>query len=504
MNWKIARRIRRIVQVVCFALFIYFLFATLQQRAAPALVDIFSRLNPLSAISSMLASRAWIPRLGLALITLGLTVLIGRVWCGWICPMGSLLEWVRFRRAGKRSAALSPRLRLIKYLLLLAILFAALFGNLTLLIFDPLALLTHSMTTTLIPALTAGVNTIEQTLYPIGFMRPVIDGIERALRGTLLPVHQPVYAQNILIGLIFLVVLMLNLLADRFWCRYLCPLGGLLGLLSKIAILRPLIGDGCTRCGACGRACRPGAIERQGEAYEIVPSECTVCLDCLAGCPNKSIRFRAGLKPDVARPFDPSRRQALGALAGAAAGVLLLQTDLRSRQKNPALIRPPGAQDEDTFLSTCLRCTQCMKICPMTALQPALGQAGIEGFWTPVLTPRVGYCDYGCNACGRVCPSGAIPLLALEEKRQRVIGKAVVNRNRCLPWASNQPCIVCEEMCPTPTKSIRLEEVTVVNAQGETITVQRPYVVRELCIGCGICENRCPLEGEAAIRVYGV
>jgi formate hydrogenlyase subunit 6/NADH:ubiquinone oxidoreductase subunit I len=143
-----------------------------------------------------------------------------------------------------------------------------------------------------------------------------------------------------------------------------------------------------------------------------------------------------------------------------------------------------------------------MKICPTTALQPALFEAGVAGIWTPLVVPRVGYCDYGCTACGQVCPSGAIPLLALEEKRLTVIGKASIDRNRCLPWASGVPCIVCEEMCPTPHKSIRLEKAQVMDASGQTSTVQRPSVLREVCIGCGICEHNCPLEGSAAIRVY--
>jgi NAD-dependent dihydropyrimidine dehydrogenase PreA subunit len=145
-----------------------------------------------------------------------------------------------------------------------------------------------------------------------------------------------------------------------------------------------------------------------------------------------------------------------------------------------------------------------MKVCPTSGLQPARDEAGAEGAWTPVLLARAGYCDYGCNACGQVCPSGAIPALTLEEKRAAVIGRATVNRNRCLPWASATPCIVCEEMCPKPDKAIRLEEAIVINSAGETITVQRPYVLRDACIGCGICENHCPLEGEAAIRVYGL
>jgi ferredoxin len=143
-----------------------------------------------------------------------------------------------------------------------------------------------------------------------------------------------------------------------------------------------------------------------------------------------------------------------------------------------------------------------MKVCPTTVLQPALTEAGLEGVWTPVLVTRLGYCDYGCTACGDICPTGAIPTLSLEEKRIAVLGLARVDQSRCLPWAYETSCIVCEEMCPVPEKAIRLEEVTGSDAQGREMVLQRPYVVRELCIGCGICETKCPMLGEAAIRVY--
>jgi ferredoxin len=92
--------------------------------------------------------------------------------------------------------------------------------------------------------------------------------------------------------------------------------------------------------------------------------------------------------------------------------------------------------------------------------------------------------------------------LTLEEKRQQVIGHAYIDENRCIPWADHQDCIVCEEMCPVPDKAIKLETVDVVTPDGELVTVQRPHVVRERCIGCGICEYKCPVNGEAAIRVY--
>jgi polyferredoxin/formate hydrogenlyase subunit 6/NADH:ubiquinone oxidoreductase subunit I len=502
MTWSSWRRVRQAVQILSFAIFIYLIFSVVQQRIAPPLANLFFRLDPYSALGAMLASRQWIPKLGLALITVILTLLIGRVWCGWICPLGSLLEWVSFKKARIRAKAISPRWRWVKYFLLAVSLALALFGSLSLLALDPLAILTRTLTTAIIPALVYAVNAIEKVLYQVDFLSPALDSIDGLLRGTVMPFEQPAFSQSLAIVSIFAGIFALNLLAHRFWCRYLCPLGALLGLLSKVSIFRPVIGTKCTQCTRCAVVCKPGAVDTDPENFHIMPSECTVCLDCFANCKPGDIRFGLPLKPAPKQQFDLSRRQALGALATGAMGALLLSTDLRLQQDNPWRIRPPGVTDENVFLSTCLRCSQCMKICPTTALQPAFTESGLAGLWTPLVVPRVGYCDYACTACGQVCPSGAIPKLTLEEKRLQVIGKASIDRNRCLPWASGVPCIVCEEMCPTPQKSIRLEEAEVIDSQGQTSTVQRPSVLREVCIGCGICEHYCPLEGTSAIRVY--
>ena len=508
LDWKLARRLRQAVQILFFGFFIILLFIGLQRQTVFPLADFFFRINPLSAQTSMLAARAWIPRLGWALVVVGLTVLVGRVWCGWICPFGTLLEWVSFKKARQRARAISPRWRTVKYVLLVVILVGALFGNLSLLVFEPLALFTRAMTAVVIPALNYAVSTSESTLYSLAFLRPAISWLETVLRGPVLPVVQPVFGSSYLIAGLFFGLLALNLLADRFWCRYLCPLGGLLGWLSRFSLLRPLIGQTCTACTRCALLCKPGAIKTvpatpgSSREVEIMPAECTVCLDCLVECKKDSLAFGPVLKPAPAQEFDLSRRQFLQTAALGAAGIVLLNTNVRLRTKNSRLIRPPGVNDEQAFLSKCLRCSECMKVCPTNGLQPSQGEAGLEGWWTPNLMPRLGHCDYGCHACGQVCPSGAIPLLTLEQKRLAVIGTAVVNRNRCLPWASNTPCIVCEEMCPTPQKSIRLEEVSVTDQAGETVMLQRPYVLRELCIGCGICENHCPLAGDAAIQIY--
>jgi ferredoxin len=145
-----------------------------------------------------------------------------------------------------------------------------------------------------------------------------------------------------------------------------------------------------------------------------------------------------------------------------------------------------------------------MKVCLRSALYPALFQAGVEGLYTPVLVPRLGYCEYNCTLCGQVCPTGAIPGLEPGAKRLEVVGKAVFKKDLCLPFAKGMECIVCEEHCPIPGKAIRFRQRSEQVPDGETVTLKMPYVVDELCNGCGICEHVCPLEGKGGIVVLAV
>jgi len=519
------RRVRQGTQILVLALFVYLLFEAYQGRVAHPWTDLFFRLNPLAALSAMLAARAWIPRLGLALITVALTLVLGRVWCGWICPLGTVLEWVRFRRAGERAHFLSNRWRAVKYVLLAVILAAALFGNLTLMLADPIAILTRTLGTAALPALNHAVTSVEKALYPVRLFRPPINLIERVFRGPVLPLVQYAFAANVAIALLFVVVVGLNAIAERFWCRYLCPLGGLLALLSKVALIRRVVGpqrQPCNRCAQCMGTCPMDTIEPE-RGYESDPGECTVCYDCLVACPQNGISFRRRWEP-VWRAYDPSRRQVLAALGASAAGVALINTSARTHNPDPHLVRPPGALDvdlnEDEFLARCIRCGACIKVCPTGGLQPSsLAEKGLPGLWTPHLVPRLGQCDFGCHACGQVCPSQAIASLPLPAKQLTVIGRAYIDTNRCLPWVDNIPCAVCEEMCPVPQKAIILSTDGEGDAagglgggqqpaqglgQGDSgaILAPRPYVLSAHCIGCGLCEKRCPLNGESAIRVY--
>jgi len=160
------------------------------------------------------------------------------------------------------------------------------------------------------------------------------------------------------------------------------------------------------------------------------------------------------------------------------------------------VIRPPGVLDESHFSNVCVRCGNCMKVCTTNGLQPSMMESGPAGIWTPKLVPEIGYCEYNCNLCGQVCPTGAIPELSLSQKKAAKLGIAQVDRSICYAWAKKTNCLVCEEHCPIPTKAIKVEEERV---GGERIL--KPVVDPDLCIGCGICQNKCPIRPVRAIRV---
>ncbi len=219
---------------------------------------------------------------------------------------------------------------------------------------------------------------------------------------------------------------------------------------------------------------------------------------------NPLFRWIAGFfRPADDSGIDLSRRAAMGAgLTGVGAAMLFaVHPQAGTRSFNPSLVRPPGSVTEQDFLGRCIRCGECMKVCPTNAIQPTLFEAGLEGLWSPVMDMKLGYCEYECNLCMQVCPTDAIQLLPLEEKKQIRIGTAFFDKNRCLPYAFARPCIVCEEHCPTPKKAIWFEEVEVLNEKAERLTLKQPRINPDLCIGCGICENKCVVEDQPAVRV---
>jgi MauM/NapG family ferredoxin protein len=393
----------------------------------------------------------------------------------------------------------------VKYYVLIAILASALFTLQPVGIMDPLSLLIRSVSVSIFPAFNYTVRSLFDTIYsvnPLG-LAAASEPVYAVLKKTVLTFEQSFYSQSFFIGLLFLVILGLNFMEKRFWCKYLCPLGAFLGILSRYSFLKRYVSEGCTECGECAAVCQGSAAPDRKEKWK--DTECLSCWNCDDICPNNAVRF--GFKEKKASPaMDLGRRRVIvSALSGIALVPLLRTTPLGTdNAKNPILLRPPGALEEKEFLARCVKCGECMKACITNGLQPTFLEAGLEGIWSPLLVPRIGYCEYRCTLCGQVCPTGAIKRLPLAEKTKVKIGLAMIDKGRCLPWAHARPCIVCEEMCPTPKKAIWFEEARVRDRRGKIVIVKQPHVDLELCIGCGICETKCPVLGRPAIYVMNV
>lgn len=464
-------------------------------------VKIFLDADLLVFLSSLLSAWKLPSTLFLALLFVPVTLLFGRAFCGWVCPFGTLHHAVGF--AGRKSAgergAKTPGTRW-KYAVLLFFLGAALLGIQLSGLLDPVSFLIRSLSLSVLPGISGVLRDFLDWGYRLPW-RPVSDAFDATytfLRAHFLPFFPARYGQAFLFFTLFLLLLSLNRYRTRFFCRFACPLGALLGLFSRAGLLRLARNEKCTNCMRCRDACAGGANPHTEGNWS--PSECVTCFNCTAVCPENALEWKFAAARGTRDRLDVRRRAVLASLAAGAASAAVLKTSPASAKPAPDLVRPPGSRVEDDFLSRCVRCGECMKVCITGGLQPTLLEAGIEGIWTPVLVSKIGYCEYNCTLCGQVCPTSAIRKLDPEEKRKTVIGLAFVDPSRCIPLAQGTPCIVCEEHCPTPRKAIVFTERAGKNGR----PVKVPVVVVDLCIGCGICENKCPVADLAGIRVTSV
>jgi polyferredoxin len=625
---------RRTTQVFFSLLFLWFCVVTTlgekwwQLRGWP--VNWLIQLDPLAGLGVILATHTLYAGLLWGVLTMIMTLFLGRFFCGWVCPFGALQQFVGY--LGKRGKKLGRKIKrnqphgaqIIKYWLLLFLLGAAGADLLQFLFrapFDaPVFFFSLVILTVLFLMLFSALNKGRfyrkgmlaavlalctgiglQALLPkthwlasslqTGLLDPIAL-MHRSINLALLPFADsglhitaslPRFYQGAgVIGLLFLLMVLLSLRVPRFYCRFVCPLGALFGLFGRWAFWR--IGkseDRCADCRVCEADCE-GACSPTGT---IAVGECVLCLNCLDQCRHQLMTYR--IQPSAAGERlgpDLSRRQVTTLLAAGLVSVPLMRLGGNTGTSwNPDLIRPPGALDETAFLSRCIKCGQCMRVCPTNVVQPAAWQAGMEGVWTPLLNFRIGTsgCQHNCVACSHVCPTAALRPLSVAERMGQGeyaqsgplrLGVAFVDHGRCLPWSMDIPCIVCQENCPVSPKAIftRTEFRVIRNGhfkvqavskqdivlsdhiessrnittgdfftrsvnqpngvfwpihsqQGRRLTLgpssmgmdmpkpderieilvrlQKPYVDPRQCIGCGICEHECPVQGRRAIRV---
>lgn len=524
-------KLRRGSQIFFLALFVFLLvqtefrgsFRTVEQTRLPYPVNWFLQADPLVGVVQALATRTLYPGLLWGLLILIPTFFLGRFFCGWICPLGTLnhffSSWKSERKRGRRLIESNryQSWQTLKYYVLVAVLACAALGSALAGLLDPIALAVRSLGLAILPGLGYALRASFDLLYrsDVWPLRFTADALHFLFSRALIGFRQPYFRQAFLLGLLLAVILVLNLRITRFWCRALCPLGALLGLASRWAVLG--LEKRSSQCGDCHRcllACQGGDDPIPGARWR--KAECHLCFNCLADCPEAGLQFKFfPQRAQTAERPDLRRRRVLAGvgLGAAALPVLRSNTGLRVG-RNERLIRPPGALPEEEFLARCIRCGECMKVCPNNALHPTLTEAGWEGLWTPVLAPRIGYCEPSCVLCSQVCPTGAIWEITPREKgwsgkenpqaKPIRIGTAFLDRGRCLPWAMATECIVCEEWCPTSPKAIYLRTAEVVDGEGRARTVRQPWVNPAACVGCGVCEWACPVLGPPAIYVTSV
>jgi polyferredoxin len=506
---------RQISQVFFLLLFLWFCaVASLGERWWEVRgwpINLFLQLDPLVALGTVLTTGTLYSGLLWALATIVLTILLGRFFCSWVCPFGTLHHVVGFlanrnqRLSKKVSRNRYRQAQSIKYILLVFLLgtaagdliarpFGASAGRsvalnlffaavLLVLVFFCLKKVFSKALPLSLPAfclvffaLFFGVfygHDLVVSSLQTGLLDP-IPLVTRSVQLVVLPVFHgtapwlasfPRHAVGaLLLGAIFLAALLLNLIIPRFYCRFVCPLGALFGVLGRFSLWRIAKTESkcsqCLRCEAyCEGACSP--------SDKIRISECVLCMNCVAPCDDDVITYRnlpseAGeiLSPDLSR-----RGLVLSLFSGVVSVPVARLGGIVGENWSPRVIRPPGSLAESDFLKRCIKCGQCMRLCPTNIIHPASFQGGLEGLWTPVLNFRVGTsgCQYNCIACGQFCPTSAIRPLTLEEKQGKEdfaaagpirMGTAFVDRGRCLPWAMDRPCIVCEENCPVSPKAI--------------------------------------------------
>lgn len=451
---------RRIVQVIFLAAFLaLFIFTTLGPGfQVPE--NYFFYFSPLLSLSLLLSAHytttLWIIA---PLSLLLLTLILGRFFCGWICPLGLCIDIsdriFRFTKRKKAGFPSQARFYVLGGLIAAGIIGVNLFYH-----FQPLVILYRTLAFVFFPLLQRFVPNIGD--FPLH------------------PESSVTYIGTWSFLVIFLVILFISFFGPRFWCRNLCPEGALLSLLSRFSPLRRFSKPGCSGCGDCRTTC-PGGRNN---------SDCIRCMQCLAACKEKNAGFSFKISRRVADLDIGRRAMLLSGLAGAAIAVGFTLDPLK-KKLYPRLIRPPAALPEEKFVNQCVRCGECMKVCPTGGLQPCFWESGIEGMWTPRLVPVLGECVESCTMCGNICPTGAIQKIKPEDKKYMPIGTASINKKACIAWAENKQCMVCQEFCPylaiwaVPRGKINVPEVNIRN-----------------CVGCGICERNCPAVPDRAIKVY--
>jgi ferredoxin len=432
------------------------------------------------------------------IIVLLLTLLSGRTYCSFLCPLGigqDLFSRIggKFKKRFRRFGYKKP-FTIIRYsLLALTLGTGIIWGIYAVTLLDPYSIFGRFMTYFGKPVVLLVNNFLAWVFGK--FDAYTFHNIEIKAFSLLTYVIPVVF---------FLLVGILSFMKGRLYCNMICPVGSLLGLISKVSLFRIKFNESkCSRCGRCSVVCKSSCIDFLNHNIDI--SRCVDCFNCITTCPDKALSYGLLSSKHPEPVADESKRKFV---AGSLLMLLGISQVVKGQEKKSVPVPkkesvvkepktspvcPPGAGSIVDFAKHCTACSLCITACPNNVLQPSVKQYGIAGLMQPVMDYHRSFCTYNCTVCTEVCPTNALKPLLLEAKKLSQIGKVNFIKDNCIVKTEKTACGACSEACPT-------KAVYMIQYEGNLLI---PETDQDICIGCGHCEYACPVTPYKAIFVDG-
>lgn len=431
------------------------------------------------------------------LIIILITVLWGRIYCSSVCPLGVFQDIMlylkrkitkkKFRRQQFQFTKPLTKIRFLFFILAFALLPFSILIGINLL--DPYSnfgrIFSNIFRPILIGINNSAVFVLEKfnyySIFPVEF------------KG--LDIFSFLFAFSILS-----LVLYLTLTRERLYCNSVCPVGTLLGYISKLSIFKIKINESaCKDCGICEKVCKANCIDLESKFVD--ETRCVSCFNCLQVCPSAGITYQSSFKKSKTRNVNEQKRDFLKNISIFFLGSNLLlkaQEKIKVYKEStiPVIrnygVTPPGSISIDNFTDNCTACHLCISSCPTQVLQPSFLEYGLLGIMQPTMNYKKGFCNYDCIICGEVCPTDAITPQIMETKKLIQLGKAKFVKDNCIVYSQGTDCGACAEHCPTKAVKMTLDP---------EVNRKAPKINEEICIGCGACEYACPTKPYKSIYI---